>query len=88
MGKSVHGWMDDGWMDDKGLWVMDKQHVVHPCGGILRSQEKEWRHKVQRGWTLNTRCSVREAGTEGHAACDCVGRKRPEQADPQRQEVD
>ena len=32
---------------------------------------------------LHTRCSGREADTEGHTACDPIDGKRPEQADPQ-----
>ena len=34
-----------------------------------------------------TRCSVREADTEGHTECDTTNGKCPEQADPQTQRV-
>ena len=37
---------------------------------------------LPRGWTLRTRCSVREVDTEGHTGCDSTDGKRPEQADP------
>ena len=36
----VDGWIIDGWMTKDG-WMMDKQHVIHPCSGILRGHEKE-----------------------------------------------
>ena len=60
-------------------------HVVEYYAAMKRSeallQATAW-------WTLNTRCSVRDAGIEGHTVCEPVDRKRPECAKPCTQKAD
>ena len=58
--------------------VSTMQHYSATNGG------RRW-HSLQHGWTLKTRCSVREAR---HAGCASIDGKCPEQWSPEPQRVD
>ena len=49
----------------------------------MHTMEHDSALNYESGQTLRTRCSVREADTEGRTGCDSTDGERAEQADPQ-----
>ena len=66
-----------------GEWIKKCDPFTHQNITQLWKGEKP-SHSLPHGGTLRTRCSVREADTEGHTGCDSTDGKHPEQADHRR----
>ena len=84
-----NSWQVTQWLKGvKGKPSMDGQASsmgAHPHGGASHTHEKE--RVSGTGHSMGSPRPARDADTQGHAECDPVCRKCPENVSPQRQEV-
>lgn len=76
----------DQWVDGWGGWI-DRMESMQAVEYYAARKRSEALTQAAGGCTLKTRCSVRQADTEGRPACDSVQMTCAEEASRDRRDI-